>query len=92
MLPLIFLPINLRFSSIVKIHRTKLDINISFMGGAEMVERGNVVMETKIGNTKIYICDDYCRDKTKNDVDKILARIARNAIGNLRTPENNNAS
>lgn len=46
-----------------------------------MVEQGHVVREMKIGNTHIRICDDYCRDKTKEDVDEILRRIARNAIG-----------
>lgn len=49
---------------------------------AEVVT-GNVVKEFNIGKTRIKICDDYCRDKTKTDVDEILKRIARNAIGPL---------
>ena len=41
-------------------------------------EEPNVVMEMKIGNTKIKIADNYCRDKTPEDVKEILQRIARN--------------
>lgn len=37
---------------------------------------GNVVKEFKIGNTQIKICDDYCRDKTPEDVKRILEKIA----------------
>lgn len=36
---------------------------------------GNVVKEVHIGNSVVYICDDYCRDKTPEDVRKILDRI-----------------
>lgn len=43
------------------------------------VEEGHVVKEFKIGNTTVRICDDYCRDKTKEDVDAILKRIAERA-------------
>lgn len=35
-----------------------------------------VAKKFKIGNTKIEIWDDYCRDKTKADVDAILQRIS----------------
>ncbi|WP_293969480.1 hypothetical protein [uncultured Ruminococcus sp.] len=48
-----------------------------------MVATGNVVKEFKIGNTRIKICDDYCRDKNKADVEAILKRIAVDAIGPL---------
>lgn len=41
-----------------------------------MVPVGNVVEEFKIGNTKVRICDDYCRDKTPEEVDAILKSIA----------------
>lgn len=41
-----------------------------------MVPVGNVVEEFKIGNTKVRICDDYCRDKTPEEVDDILKNIA----------------
>ena len=48
-----------------------------------MVATGNVVKEMSIGNTRIKICDDYCQEKTKAEVEEILKRIARNAIGPL---------
>ena len=48
-----------------------------------MVNVGNVVQEFSIGNTKVRICDDYCNGKTKNEVDAILRRIAKNALGPL---------
>ena len=35
-----------------------------------------VVLEQKIGGTTIRIHDDYCKDKTPEDVQKILRRIA----------------
>ncbi len=40
------------------------------------VKEGNVVRNFKIGNTRVIICDDYCRDKTPDEVNAILARIA----------------
>ncbi len=43
------------------------------------VELGNVVCDFYIGDTHAIICDDYCRDKTKEQIDKILARIAEMA-------------
>ena len=48
-----------------------------------MVATGNVVKEFFIENTRVKICDDYCKDKTKEAVEEILRRIARNAIGPL---------
>lgn len=42
-------------------------------------KEGNVVRDFYIGATRIKICDDYCRDKTPEDVEAILARIARQA-------------
>lgn len=47
------------------------------------LEEGHVVEEFYIGHTHICICDDYCRDKTKEDVQEILRRIGRIAIGAL---------
>lgn len=35
-----------------------------------------VVLEQKIGNVTVRIHDDYCKDKTPEDVRKILRRIA----------------
>ena len=43
-------------------------------------ETGHVVEEFYHGHVHVRICDDYCRDKTKEEVDAILARIARNAL------------
>jgi len=40
-------------------------------------EPGHVVEEFYIGRTKVRICDDYCRDKTPEEVKKILDRITR---------------
>lgn len=37
---------------------------------------GHIVKEFMIGPTRVKIADDYCRDKTPEDVEKILARIA----------------
>ena len=41
------------------------------------VPDGHVVEEFKIGNTRCRICDDYCRNKTPEDVEKILDRVAK---------------
>ena len=41
-----------------------------------MTSDGNVVKDFKIGNTRIKICDDYCRDKTPEAVQAVLDRIA----------------
>ena len=41
---------------------------------------GNVVKSFTIGNTKVKICDDYCRDRTPEEVEQILARIADIAL------------
>ena len=38
------------------------------------------VEEFKIGNTNVKIADDYCRDKTPEDVNAILKRIGVNAL------------
>lgn len=48
-----------------------------------MVPVGNVVEEFTIGNTKVRICDDYCRDKTSEEVDAILESIAETVRGPL---------
>lgn len=46
---------------------------------------GNIVKDFTIGNTRVKICDDYCREKTKQEVEDILRRIARITIGPLST-------
>ena len=48
---------------------------------------GHVVMEFKAGNTTCQICDDYCRDKTGEEVDAILERIADRAYKRLYAQE-----
>ena len=49
-----------------------------------MVAEGHVVKDFYIGHTHIQICDDCCRDTTPEQVEAILARIARIAIGSMR--------
>lgn len=46
----------------------------------EKKEQGNVVKEIMIGNTKVKICDDFCRDRTPKEIDKILSKIAELSI------------
>ena len=53
----------------------------------EPPQPGHVVMEFKIGNTVCQICDDYCRDRTKEEVDAILERIADRAYKRLYAQE-----
>lgn len=48
---------------------------------------GHIVKEYYDGNTHIIICDDYCRDKTPEDVEAILDRIAEIAYPNLLKQE-----
>lgn len=36
----------------------------------------NVAREFVIGNTRIKICDDYCKNKSPEEVDAILRGIA----------------
>lgn len=45
-----------------------------------LIKEGHVVRDFYIGNTHIQICDDYCRDKTPEEVQAILDRIASNAV------------
>jgi len=49
-------------------------------------DEGNVVMEKKIGNSRVMICDDYCRDRTPEEVDAILKRIAKRALEAFNRP------
>lgn len=46
-------------------------------GGAE---QGNVVRDFTIGNTRVKICDDFCRDRTPREIQEILERVARRAL------------
>ena len=53
---------------------------------------GNVVKDFKIGNTRVKICDDYCRNKSKQEVEAILRRIANITIGPLSLVNKNERS
>lgn len=46
-------------------------------------KKGNIVQEFKLGNTRVKICDDYYRNRTAEEVDEILARIAEKAQKHL---------
>lgn len=43
----------------------------------EMTEEPHIVRDFTIGNTRIKIADNCCRDKTPEDVQKILKEIAQ---------------
>ncbi|MBR0365738.1 MAG: hypothetical protein IJH94_02930 [Clostridia bacterium] len=43
----------------------------------------HIARDFYIGNTHIQIATDYCEDKTPEDVNRILKRIARNASRSL---------
>lgn len=45
-----------------------------------MVATEHIAKEFNIGNTRVKICDDYCRTKTTEEVEAILKRIAEKAI------------
>ena len=49
-----------------------------------MVPEGHVVKDYYIGHTHVKICDDYCRDKTPEQVQQILDNIARITVGSVR--------
>lgn len=49
-----------------------------------MVEEGNVVEELMLGETKAKIADDYCRDRTPEEVQEIVDGMSRNAINNMK--------
>lgn len=46
-------------------------------------ETPNIVKEFSIGNTRIKIADNYCRNMTPEQVKKALREIARTAQENL---------
>lgn len=54
------------------------------------VAEGNVVKDFYVGKTHIKICDDCCRDTTPEQVEEILARIARIAISSMRAADEKN--
>ena len=46
---------------------------------ADTGQSPNIVREFTVGNTRIKIADDCCRDKTPEDVRRILREIAQEA-------------
>lgn len=57
---------------------------------SETVLTGNTITNLHIGNTRVKICDDYCRSKSPEEIKAILDRIAVRAISGLTaatTPE-----
>ena len=48
------------------------------------IQEGHVVEEFYIGNTRVMICDDYCRNKTPGEVNAILKRVADVTRGPLQ--------
>ena len=53
----------------------------------EPPQMGHIVKEWYNGNTHCIICDDYCREKTPEQVREILARCAAVAYPNLLKQE-----
>lgn len=45
-----------------------------------MPETYHIVKDFNIGNTHIHICDDHCKNKSAADIEKILSRIASDAM------------
>lgn len=56
------------------------------------IKEGNVIDRFTMGNIKVKICDDYCRDKTKIEVDRILKRITKIALDDFRRQSEEEAS
>ena len=50
------------------------------------MDPGNVVKDYYIFNTHVKICDDYCRDRPRADIEAILARISHDAQKQLSAP------
>lgn len=48
-----------------------------------------VVDQFNIGNTKINICDDYCKDTTPEEVEQILADLAKRLLPYMLPKEEN---
>ncbi|MDE6838531.1 MAG: hypothetical protein K2P33_09045 [Acutalibacter sp.] len=46
---------------------------------ADAEQAPHIVRDFMVGNTRIKIADNYCRDKTPEDVQRILKKIARDA-------------
>lgn len=48
-----------------------------------MTVQPNIVRDYKIGNTRIKVADNYCKDKTADDVKRILQSVAAKAQRSL---------
>ena len=48
---------------------------------------GNIVQDFKIGNTRVRIADDFCKNVSQDDVKKILERIAIKAQQSFNAAE-----
>ncbi len=51
------------------------------------IPEGNVVQEFKIGNTRVKICDDYCRGQTREEAEAIMANFCRVCLPHLQKVE-----
>ena len=74
-------------------HNQRLSVNMlneaEYIGGdRDVFKEGNVVKSLTIGNTRIKICDDYCRDRTTKDIQAILKRIAIRAQAQITAHAN----
>lgn len=49
----------------------------------QVIPSGNVVAEYMSGNTTVRICDDYCRNRTSDEVEAILKGLAEKLRGPL---------
>lgn len=56
-----------------------------------VIEHPHIVEEFMIGNTRIRIADDFCRDKTTEEVQKIIDKISRDAANALQRAACGNA-
>ena len=58
-------------------------------GGVTMVEvaTDNIAKDFKIGNTRVKIATDFCKNMSQDDVEKILERIAIKAKHSLVAAE-----
>ena len=52
-----------------------------------MTEAAQVAKDYRIGNTRIKIATDYCDQRTPEEVQDILDRIARMALETIRAAE-----
>lgn len=49
-----------------------------------MENNGNIVKDYYSGNTHIKVADDYYRDKTQTDIDRILNDVAKIVMRSLK--------